>query len=537
MQPDVVVDEPVTLSMNPYTGPWTRAEAAHLLRRTLVGPTFAQIQDAVNNGMNATIATLLTPNTIDLPLTYDPGEAVAAHGTTWVNTPYPTGDTAPTDNARRRSLGAWIMKRLNSNDTSISEKMTLFWINHFAVTQQFDARSAYDYFKLLHDNCLGNFKQLVKDVTIHPEMLLFLNGATNTVFSPNENYARELLELFSIGKGPQIGPGDYTYYTEDDVAAGAKILTGWTVNGLRDSVQTDVQSAFQMNLHHQGTKQLSSKFGSVVMSNQGANEYSDYIDIIFQQNQCAVFICTKLYRYFVNYDMTQDVIDNVIPVMVTTMINNNYDVQPVVEQLLKSEHFYDISMRGTIIKSPIESLMTMFTSSMTQPTYDLDTNSEMYLNLFWGTSVMGQNYAAPPSVSGWPAYYQAPSYTKLWVNSTYIKLRFDYAIWLTQYGGININGNAFKVKALNVVDGLSLPNDAVSVINDLCDLYFSKAISQTEKDNLKSILTNGLPDFEWTIQYNDYQNNPGDPSYSDPVRIRVELVLTAMFRMAQYQTI
>ena len=78
--------------------------------------------------------------------------------------------------------------------------MSLFWQNHFAVENQFDARSTYDYVMLLRTNCLGNFKQLVKDMTINPEMLLFLNGNTNTLYSPNENYGRELLELFSIGK-------------------------------------------------------------------------------------------------------------------------------------------------------------------------------------------------------------------------------------------------------------------------------------------------------------------------------------------------
>ena len=126
--------------------------------------------------------------------------------------------------------------------------MSLFWQNHFAVEGQFDARSTYYYFKLLHDNCLGNFKQLVKDITINPEMLLFLNGASNNKYSPNENYSRELLELFSIGKGPQIGPGDYTNYTEGDIAEGSKIQTGWTVTGLRSTTESTVSAVFNSTL-------------------------------------------------------------------------------------------------------------------------------------------------------------------------------------------------------------------------------------------------------------------------------------------------
>ncbi|MBU2020512.1 MAG: DUF1800 domain-containing protein [Bacteroidetes bacterium] len=539
MQPDIVIDEPVSLSMTPYAGTWSRAEAAHLLRRTLVGPNFQQIQNAVTNGMNATVASLLTPNAVGEPLTYDPDEAIAPQGTTWVNSVYPSDPTSSnlTDNARRRSLYAWMMERLNSNSLSIAEKMTLFWVNHFALEQQFDSRSTYSYYKLLRDNSLGNFKQLVKDVTIHPEMLLFLNGSSNNLYSPNENFSRELLELFTIGKGPQIGDGDYTYYTEEDVAAGAKILTGWTVQGLRSASASSVTSSFQSNLHVLGTKQLSSKFGGANINSNGAQEYADYIDVIFQQNQCAIFLCKKLYRYFVNYDLTTDVENNVIPILAGTLISNGYNVLPVLNQLLKSEHFYDLSLRGTQIKTPIEVMFTKLNSSMSVPQGAIDITSKTYLNVHYLASNLGQNYFAPPNVGGWPAYYQAPSYSKLWLNSTFIKQRFDIALWLSIYNGINISGTFYKVRALQLVDSLSYPSSPVDVIDDLCDLYFSKPVTSLDKTNLKNILTNSLPDFEWTDQYNEYIQSPTDPTKSDPVRQRVELVLASIYRMAQFQTI
>lgn len=537
MQTDIDIEVPVSMSMAPYTGTWTRAEAAHLLRRTLVGPSFQQITDAVSNGMNATVASLLTINSVNPPLTYDPQEGVAAIGTTWVNSVYPSGDTQPTEDARRNSLQAWLMERLNSSDLSIAEKMTLFWQNHFAVETAFDSRASYDYFMLLRNNCLGNFKQLVKEVTVNPAMLLFLNGSSNTLYSPNENYARELLELFSIGKGPQIGPGDYTNYKEEDIAAGARILTGWRVTGLRSSTEASVQAVFDPTLHDNTDKILSSHFGGVTVEGNVQNEYIDYIDVIFQQDACAEFICTKLYRYFVNYDLTTEVETDVIPVMKQTLLDNNYNVLPVMEELLKSEHFYDVSLRGSQIKSPIESFFTWFNSATSSPSYTLETNYKMYLNLYWATGLLGQSYGAPPSVGGWPAYYQTPSFSQLWLNASYLKLRFDYAAYLTIYGGITVDNESYKVNALNVVDGLSVPNQAVPVIDDLCDLYFCKPIDQADKTALKSILTNGLPDFEWTIQYDDYQNNPGDATYSDPVKARVELVLAQIFRMAQFQTI
>ena len=528
----------VSLSLTPYTGPWTKTEAGHLLRRTMFGPTNQQILDTVSNGMSVTVNTLLQIPALNPPLAYHPDETIAAFGTTWVDSLYPTdplqGQTVET--ARVFSLGAWMMERLNTEQISIAEKMCLFWQNHFAANIGFDARATYDYHALIRSYALGNFKQFVKDITINPNMLLFLNGATNTVYSPNENYARELLELFTIGKGPQIGPGDYTNYTEQDVAEGAKILTGFILEGLRSDTVPDVTAVFTPLLHDTSTKTLSAHFGSVSVPDNGANEYSDYIDIIFQQDEVARFICRKLYRYFVNYDLTAIVESTVIEEMALTLIANNYEVLPVLTELLSSEHFFDISVRGALIKGPLDMLYSMFNSTESAPTYGLATDYEMQLNVYWLAETLGQAYAAPPSVAGWPAYYQEPSFSKLWVNATHIKTRFDVSAWVTIYGGIQINGDAWKINALTFLDNLSLPADAPTVIDDMCDVFCPKGVDSLQKLILKAILTNSLPDFEWTIQYNEYVNNPGNPSFSSPVELRMQLVLARLFQMPEFHT-
>lgn len=539
MLPEQDIETPVSLSMNPYSGPWTKAEAAHLLKRTLFGPTNQQMIDAVSNGMNATVSALLQTPVIDQPLAYDPAETIVPMGSTWVTAVYPANAAQAqlVENARIKSLGAWMLKRLNTEPGTISEKICLFWHNHFGATAGSDSRGTYNYFMTIRQHSLGNVKQLVKDITIDPNMLLFLNGATNNVFSPNENYARELLELFTIGKGPQIGPGDYSNYTEDDVAAGAKILTGYYINGLRSSTAPSPIALYNGILHDGTTKQLSYHFGNATVTNNGANEYSDYIDIIFQQNEVANYICKKLYRYFVNYDLTADVETNVIPVMAQTMITNNYDILPVLDELFKSEHFYDVSLRGSIIRGPLEMLMGMMNPTESVPNYTLTINSDLYLTIYALAEGMGQAYAAPPSVAGWPVYYQSPAFSKLWINSTTIKSRFDYAAAFTILTGIPAGTNFFKVNALGFVDGLSNPSDAVQVIDDICDVFFPKSIDAAQKLVLKGILTNGLPDFEWTLQYNDYVGNPGNTTFSDPVKIRIQLVLNRVFKMPEFQTI
>ncbi|NVK65245.1 MAG: DUF1800 family protein [Flavobacteriales bacterium] len=537
--PDQNQNGPINYSMAPYTGAWTKAEAGHLLRRTLFGPTNQQILNAVSDGMATTVTNLLQVPAMAEPLAFHPDEGVTTFGNSWVNDVYPSNvtDAAATLNARNISLAAWLMKGINEEQFDISQKMLLFWQNHFAAIAVSDARATYDYVELLRQHALGNFRQFVKDMTINPMMLLFLNGATNTLYSPNENYARELLELYTVGKGPQIGPGDYTNYTEDDVAAGAKILTGFLVDGLGSDTLTDVTSNFTPILHDTSTKTLSYHFGNATISNNGASEYADYIDIIFQQNAVAEHISRKLYRYFVNYDLTTDVETNVIPVMAATMIANNYEILPVLTELFSSEHFYDISVRGALIKSPLEMIFSMFNSTESIPGFDLLTDSEMYLVLYQFATVMGQAYMEPPSVSGWPAYYQMPAFSQLWVNSAVLKTRFQVSDFMTLLTGVPGNGNNWKFSTLTFLDNLSMPSDAPTVIDDIADVFTPKGLSATQKLLLKTVLTNGLPDFEWTLQYNEYVANPGDPMYSDPVVQRVELVLQQLFHMPEFQTI
>lgn len=530
---------PISHSLTPYTGTWTKATAAHLLRRTMFGPTKQQIDAAVAAGMNATVTNLLQIPAIGEPLAYAPGETIAAFGTSWVNSVYPSNATEAqeVDTARALSLGAWLMERINKEEVSIAEKMCLFWQNHFAATLSQDQRAGYTYFKLIRDHALGNFKQFVKDMTIEPNMLLFLNGATNTLYSPNENYARELLELFTIGKGPQIGDGDYSYYTEADVAAGAKILTGYTVDGLRSNTMPTPVALYIPLFHDNSTKQLSYHFGNQTVPNNGDQEYADYIDIIFAEDQVANYICTKIYRFFVNYDLTTEVMTNVIPDMAATLISNNYDVLPVMDQLLKSEHFYDVALRGAILKSPMDMLFSMFNTTGTQLNHALEINSEMYIYLYYYSEVLGQAYGGPPAVAGWPAYYQAPSYTKLWVNSTHLKTRFGIAYIFTVFTGLPVGGENLKLDVLPFLNGLTDPSSAAVIIDDICDLFFPKPVSASKKMVLKYLLTGGLNDSVWTSAYDSYQADPLNPTVSQPVSAKVELVLFQVFQMPEFQTI
>ena len=286
-------------------------------------------------------------------------------------------------------------------------------------------------------------------------------------------------------------------------------------------------------LHDSSTKVLSYHFNNQVVNAAGATDYAGYIDIVFNQPDTATYICRKLYRYFVNCDITTWVEQNIIADMAQTFVANNFEITPVLVELFSSAHFYDISMRGAIIRSPLETLCAMLNTSSTTANFDLQTTYQIYLSMYGLADQMGQGYAAPPSVAGWTPYYQAPAFYRLWINSTYIKKRFDVANILTS-NNFNVNGNIFKIQVLNLLNGLSQPASAPQVIEDLCLVLFPKDIPASDKLAIKAILTGGLPDFEWTLQYNEYLADPSNPTFYTPVELRMQAVLNIMFKMPQF---
>ena len=527
------------MALLPYSGPWGWDQAAHLMRRSTFGATKAQIDAAVVAGLSGTLTSLFTVNSLNQPLTVDPAEQIAPMGQTWVDKVLPAGSKTATESARQTSMRAWMVERFRVNDGTIVEKMCVFWQNHFANAAVFDARATYHYHMLLRQFALGDVKQFVKELTISPSMLIFLSGQSNNVYSPNENFARELLELFTVSKGAQVGVGDYTNYTETDISQSSKIFTGWYSNNLWSETDPTVSSIFEPTYHDNSTKTLGAAFGNGVISPVGANEYLNYIDLIFASNatsqSIALFLSRKLYRYFVNYDITPLVESTVIIEMANQLIADNYVIENTVKALLGSDHFYDSTMRGTMIKNPLEFVTsvintTQMTSSLTVPeTYSL--NNEIY----WSIASLGMYPLDPPNVGGWFAYYQAPAFTRLWANSTYLKNRFNFSSWLAYWSGYDINGTIVNIDVLAFVATLSVPNDPNVVIDELVLLFFPKDITAIRKLALKNILTSGLPDFEWTNEYNDYIANNSNPTYVDPVRNRLKLLLHKMLRFPEFQ--
>ena len=521
--------------LDPYTGVWNFEQASHLLRRVMFGPTYAHIKDAVQNGMDQTIADLLAPQSLPgPPLNYDTDtDPNVPIGSTWVNAPYSL--LVNLIGPRFRSLRSWTAQLLADPSTALREKMVLFWHNHFVIASQevSDAKFIYHYSDTIRKQALGNFRQLVKDITIDPSMLRYLNGNQNTKNAPNENYARELLELFTVGKGDIAGPGDYTTFTEQDVIQMARILTGWRDRGYRDVLGTPVSAEYVPNRHDTGDKQLSHRFNNTIVTNADDQEYANLIDIIFMQDEVARFISRKLYRWFVYYDIDSDTETNVIEPMAQLLINNDYEIQPVVEALLKSEHFYDILSMGPMIKNPIDFTMSVMNQFEVEVSSDLNKGYRAWLNVFNVQPAMQMEYYNPPDVAGWKAYYQEPLYYRTWINSVTLPIRMAVTD-LMSLVGMQVAGETVIIDVLAFIEKIDNPLDPNAVVEEFANILFPRPIAQNQKDFLKSVLIPGLPDFEWTVEYSDYLSNPTDPGLKAAVESKLRFLVRVMLGMPEF---
>lgn len=515
-------------SLMPYSGEWNDEEASHLLRRTTFGPTHQNIKEAVTDGLEATVAKLLADVPLPpLPINFNfQNDPLTPIGETWVGKPNdPTIMNLNT--SRNISLNAWQMGLINEGGVSIKEKLVLFWHNHFVTAGINLAGYNFDYLDTLRRNALGNFRTLTEEMTVSPSMLLYLNGNENTRQAPNENYSRELLELFTIGKGDAAGPGDYTNYTEDDVVALAKSLTGWRStfsNGV-------VGSTFVANRHDTSDKQLSHRFNNIVINNGGAEEYKTVIDIILQQDETARHISRRLYVWFVGSNIDSNVEMDIIEPMAALIRDSNYELKPALEALLKSEHFYHESIRGCMVNHPIDFLFKIFNSFEISLPEDILFKYRIWVNIFRILQPLDMVILTHPSVAGWKAFYQSPQYYDVWANSVSLPLREKIVNDLID--GIGMGQQRIQIDTLEVISKLENPLEPNDLIRDLANVLFPFAISQGQIDFLKDILIPGLPDFEWTVEYAEYLGFPDDEDKKQAVENKLKALFSAMLKMPE----
>ena len=258
------------------------------------------------------------------------------------------------------------MHQMVDHKTLVREKLTLFWHDHFSVRLK-NGYLVQQHNNTLRTHAMGKYGDLLLAVAKDPAMLLFLNNQQNRKKRPNENFARELLELYTLGRG---------HYSESDVKNAARAFTGWTFNRVTGEFQ------FRPGQHDFGPKQF--------MGRQGDLDGDDIINILLGQEQTARFLATKLYHFYVSDSPDEDVISS----MAARLKKTDYDMADLLEYMFTADWFYEDRFIQNKIKSPVElinNLRIQLGLSFQQP------RALIYLE-----RVLGQVLFFPPSVNGWP---------------------------------------------------------------------------------------------------------------------------------------
>ena len=485
--------------IEPYTGAWTTAHVVHLLKRTMFGATRDHIAQLVDLTPAEAVAALLNNPEVNPPvndysgIVYDDGgvmmtlsDPVVPFGETWVNAPYT--DDPNVVGARFISLKSWWVRQIRHSSLSIMEKLVIFWHNHFATqaSEIFEPRFTYRHLSTLRQHALGNFREFVRAITLDPQMLVYLNGTFNVVGTPDENYARELQELFCIGKGPD------SQYTEDDVQEAARVLTGWVVNNL-DTLEV----TFYPFLHDSQDKHFSAFYNNTTIDGQvgatGQNELDALIDMILDNPECAKFICRELYRFFVYHDIDENAELNVIAPLADVLRDNDYELLPTLQTLFASAHFFDQLNRAAVIKSPMDHLLGMTREfEVAFPPAD-----QLHNNLYLGQIItlylefMQQSPGDPPNVAGWPAYYQTPQYDKNWITTDTFPRRVQSADLMLYIGVIYEGTLLMKIDPLAYTHTLSNPADPNALIDETLAQLSIYTLPAEGRAQLKNILLSG----------------------------------------------
>jgi uncharacterized protein (DUF1800 family) len=502
-----------------------KKRAVHLLRRATFGPTKQQIDTFANLTTTGAI-TALYHQTLQDPL--PPIDLKT--GQEWVTTG--ATDANSKDGDLCEYFKGWFVAQMLNPSVAYSarEKIVFFLHTHFTAIQSKIGSSRALYFqnKLYRLFALDggadpklSFAELAKKVSVDNAMIRLLDGNLNVKGSPNENYARELLELYTIGRGLEgslpagLPAGDYGVYTEADVQTAARVLSGWDddIDFLNIDIDTTIPrgkikgAPTNASAHDNDAakpKTFSSHFGGTTITpdplllnggnateESALDEISQLIDMIFSQEETRKNICRKIYRFFVYHEITQDIDNTIISNMANVFQANDFKLQPVIENLLRSQHFYEGGNGfiddnfGGIIKSPLELITNVLgffnvqLPDMTTSTADFYMNTGMILSTM---KDMGMDFFEPYDVSGYDAYHQYPIFHRSWITPNTLPRRYQFISKMLDANNADIiNINVYDWVKANISDATaSVPQD---LVKELITYLFPVPDNLTFDDN------------------------------------------------------
>jgi len=560
----------VTSGLEPYTGEFGPAQKKHLLNRTMVGMAKRHMDDLEGLSLDEAIDLIFTPEELGEPVNnyfYEktnedwienygrddvaPGEPFVNNASTQrgENQEYENGDWT-----RRQSIKSWINKSIYNQSTSIHWKLFVFIHNLIPTDggQGADNKGLHGYLELIFNSCFDDYRNTIYNITTNPAMLIYLNLGLSRKETPDENYARELQELFTVGKRP------FSKYTEDDVREIARALVGW--HHLYESIfeEGPMKSNFNEWNHDTGDKYFSEFYGNRVIKGRtgkdGAKELEDIIDMIFNTEESAIYLSSRLYQFFVYHDITETIDKNIIKPMAKIMRDNNFSLIEPLKFLLKSEHFFDSSFFNSMIKSPLEFVFgvtkefDLFNGHL-RNYHEENSNNGIYIppdkfinelsksfyffsQFDWRTRNMGLEIASPPSVSGWPAYYQAPVYDLFWINSMTIKDRVDFTNSATQWGLYLDDGTNIVLDKVSYILNYSNSENLDKLIQEMSERLLGGDIPLRAKERIKQSILQGKNESYWTEAINEYRNNPSEQNKNN-LDWRFQNLLSEFFQLGE----
>ncbi len=460
---------PPNNSLDPYIPssdkPWNAARVAHLYRRLGYGATYAQIQAGLQMTPSALIDQILDEAA-------NLGSPPPPYWAAYTSADYDNNTDLYFEH-QRLLRQEWLAQMLNEG---IRAKMAFFWHNHFATElQNFGCNSyLWDYYSLLNEYAFGNFRTFVRQIGQSGAMLTYLNGNQNVAGSPNENYARELMELFTMGES--------NGYSQADIVNMARALTGWQANQYSCTAPY-----FNSGLHDNGQKTI---FGQT--SNYG---FTTAHNLIFSARgeQVSHFITAKLYRHFIYQAVDATIVDG----LATTFKNSNWELLPVLKQLIKSEHFFDDRMVNARLKNPLETMLPLL--KMTNANFPTHVTEDWFNAIAYWSYQLGQEIFNPPNVAGWPGYHK-------WINESTLTARWNYsgnvAYALTLNDELRENLRALAIALTNE------SNNPTVIVTALADYYMGQTLLPVHLNaaviNFKAnIPENYFADGSWNLYWDE----------------------------------
>ncbi|PHS67516.1 MAG: hypothetical protein COB12_03585 [Flavobacterium sp.] len=475
-------------TLTPYIpsggNPWNTIKINHVYRRLGFGASQDKIDAALGLTPSEFIDSLVD-EAFNLPPTTTPF---------WGN--YAVSDFTDFEVDNQQYIEDW---RIQTGNDLISEdlrgRITSFWLNHFVTGLEtyFYAPYLFQYYNVTQTHAVGNLKDFVRAIGITPAMLIYLNGYENTNLEPNENFARELFELFTLGEG--------NGYSQDDITETAKALTGynhWTEEG--------APFYFDESTWVDGDKTI---FGQT-----GNWKYDDVIDILFQERatEIATHICRKLYQFFVSPAIDALVEIDVIEPLAQSLIDNNFEIAPMLKLLFKSEHFFDERALGVIIKSPFDIIFSFVNET------EFFYNDELMDAFIYFSGIFGQELYNPPDVSGWQRdedWISTSTLTGRWqFTELYLGILFDNGL-----------GSTFVDFAKALTNN---SNDPYYITQVLVDHFMSKQLYSSGDYNIATDV------FKWEVPQNYYDDGTWNLDWPD-ADYQVFLLLSHLATIPEFQ--